>query len=484
MTIPPRASSTTIPDALPGRPRYAVVLAAGKGTRMKSARPKVLHEAGGRPLLGWVLETARAAGCTRILVVIGHGADEVRAAFAGHPDLVWVEQREQRGTGHALLQVEREVRDAADLVVLSGDVPLLRPGTVGRLLDAARAGWGSLAVATLPRPGGLGRVVANRRGDLERIVEARDADAAELALTTVNAGLYVLPAPAIFELLHRLTPDNAQGELYLTDAITAAATADRRVALVALEDPDEALGVNDRLELATAHRLLGERKVRELALGGVTVLDPATTTVGAEVEVGADSTLHPGVTLVGRCSIGARVTLQTGVWIRESRIGEGATIEPYSVVDGAVVGADCRVGPFARLRPGTVLGAQARIGNFVEVKKSTLGAGAKANHLAYLGDATVGEGANIGAGVVTCNFDGVAKHATEIGARAFVGSNTMLVAPVRVGDDAVTGAGSVITRDVPDGALAVERSAQRTVEGWTARRPGKRPPRPDSTRGR
>ncbi len=477
MTNPTRDPSKTPPGGAPARPRYAVVLAAGKGTRMKSAGPKVLHEAAGRPLLGWVLDAARAAGCTRILVVVGHGASDIRAAFAADEDLVWVEQRDQRGTGHALLQVESEVRGDAELVVLSGDVPLVRPETLARLLDAARDAWGALAVATLERPRGLGRVLADRRGDLERIVEARDADATELALQTVNAGLYVLPAPAIFDYLRGLTPDNAQGELYLTDAITAAAAADRRVALVALGDPDEAFGVNDRLELATVHRLLVERKVRSLALGGVTFVDPPSATVGAGVEIGPDSIVHAAVTLTGRCVIGPRVTLQTGAWIRDSVIDEGATIEPYSVVDGAVVGPGCRVGPFARLRPGTVLGREARIGNFVEVKKSTLGPGAKANHLAYLGDATVGAGANIGAGVVTCNFDGVAKHETAIGERAFVGSDTMLVAPVRVGDDAVTGAGSVITRDVPDGALAVERSAQRTIEGWTARRPGNRAPR-------
>ena len=452
------------------RPRIAVVLAAGKGTRMKSERPKVLHEAGGRPLLAWVVAAARAAGCERILVVVGHGADDVRDAFAGQPDLVWIEQREQRGTGHALLQAEREIAAPALLLVLSGDVPLVRAETLAELAAAAERSWGAMAVATLERPGALGRVVSDGRDGLRAIVEARDASPDELALPTVNAGLYALPAPGIFGFLHGLAPDNAQAELYLTDAVTAAASAAGRVELVALDDANEALGVNDRLELARVHRLLVERKLRALARDGATFLDPAATTVDADVAVGRDSIVHAAVSLLGATRIGERVTVHAGAWIRDSEIADDATIEPYSVLDRARVGAGCRVGPFARLRPAAVLEAGARVGNFVEVKNSTLGPGAKANHLAYLGDATVGAGANIGAGVVTCNYDGVAKHATAVGARAFIGSDTMLVAPVRIGEDAVTGAGSVVTKDVPAGALAVERGEQRTVPGWTARR--------------
>ena len=454
----------------PRRPRVAVVLAAGKGTRMRSARPKMLHEAGGRPLLAWPLAAARAAGCERLLVVVGHGADEVRAAFAGEPGVVWVEQREQRGTGHALLQAEPHVAGEALLLVLSGDVPLVRPETLAALAAAAGRGWGAMAFATLALPGALGRVVDDGAGGLASIVEARDATPAELALATINAGLYALPAPAIFRHLHALAPDNAQGELYLTDAVSAAARAEGRVELVELADPDEALGVNDRLELARVHRLLSERSIRRLSLAGATFLEPATTTVGAEVEVGPDSVVHGGVALLGATRLGRGVTVHSGAWIRDSSLADGATIEPCSVLDGATVGAGCRVGPFARLRPAAVLQEGARVGNFVEVKKTTLGPGAKANHLAYLGDAEVGAGANVGAGVVTCNYDGVAKHRTEIGARAFVGSDTMLVAPVKVGADAVTGAGSVITRDVPEGALAVERSRQRVVAGWAKRR--------------
>ncbi len=327
-----------------------------------------------------------------------------------------------------------------------------------------------MAVATLERPGSLGRVLGDGAGGLRAIVEARDASPEELQLRTINSGLYALPAPEIGAFLDRLRPDNAQGELYLTDAVTAAAREGRPVALVELTEADEALGVNDRLELARVHALLTARTVRRLALAGTTFLAPEATEVGPEVAIGADSIVHSGVTLGGRTTIGSGVTVHAGCWVRDSEIADGATLFPYSVLDGARVGPECRVGPFARLRPGTVLEAGARVGNFVEVKKSTLGAGAKANHLAYVGDATVGEGANIGAGVVTCNFDGEKKHRTTIGARAFVGSDTMLVAPVSVGDDATTGAGSVITQDVPDGALGIERTRQRNVDGWAARR--------------
>jgi len=452
------------------RPRVAVVLAAGKGTRLRSERAKVLHEAGGQPLLGWVLDAARAAGCGRILVVVGHGAEEVRAAFGGASDLVWVEQREQRGTGHALQVALPLVGEAALLLVLSGDAPLVRPATLGALAEAAERGWGAMAIATLDRPGSLGRVLGDGAGGLRTIVEARDASPEELALPTVNAGFYALPAPEIGTWLERLRPDNSQGELYLTDAVTAAARDGRAVALVELAEADEALGVNDRLELARVHALLTARTIRRLALSGATFLAPETIAVGPAVEIGADALVHGGVSLLGRTRIGREVTIHAGCWVRDSEIADGATLHPYSVLDGARVGAGCNVGPFARLRPAAVLEPGARVGNFVEVKKSTLGAGAKANHLAYLGDATVGAGANIGAGVVTCNFDGERKHRTVIGAGAFVGSDTMLVAPVRVGEDATTGAGSVITQDVPDGALAVARSRQRNVPGWSAHR--------------
>ncbi len=437
---------------------------------MLSEAPKVLHPACGRPLLAWVLDAARAAGCERLLVVVGHGAEAVRAEFASARDITWIEQEPQLGTGHALAQAASAIPGEARLLVLSGDVPLVTARTLARLAAAAERGWGALAVAVVDRPGALGRVIGDGHGHLRRIVEARDALPDELALRTVNAGIYLLPAPDVFARLAALTPENSQGELYLTDAVTAAAAAGERVALVELEDPVEAFGVNDRLELAHVHAHLVGRKIALLARDGTTFIAPDRVTVDAGVEVGVDSVVHADVTLLGTTTVGAGVTLHAGAWLRDCEVGDGTVIEPYSVLDGAVVGRECRVGPFARLRPGTVLDDKSRVGNFVEVKNSRLGVGAKANHLAYLGDAEIGAGANIGAGVVTCNYDGVAKHRTEIGERAFVGSDTMLVAPVKVGADATTGAGSVITRDVPDGALAVERAPLRTVAGWSRRR--------------
>lgn len=446
------------------RPRVAVILAAGKGTRMKSSLPKVLHQAAGRPLLAWVIEAARVAGCEKILVVIGHGAERVREEISGD-DLGWVLQEEQKGTGHALAQAESAVEGDAVVLVLSGDVPLVTPATLDRLASAAEAGWGALAVADLPEPGSLGRVIAED-GAFRKIVEARDASPDELKVTTVNAGLYALPAPEIFGYLRKLAPNNAQGELYLTDAVTNAGLDRWPIRLVALDNPDEALGVNDRTELARVHRLLVDRHLRDLMLSGVTILEPERTLIEPGVRVENDTVIHPGVSLLGHTSVGSGCTIHQGAWLRNTTVAEGVTIEPYSVLDGAEVGDGCRVGPFARLRPASRLLSGARVGNFVEVKSSVLGAGAKANHLAYVGDATVGEGANIGAGVVTCNYDGTRKSATEIGRGAFIGSDTLLVAPVKVGDGASTAAGSVVTKDVPDGALAVSRVRQKNLEGW------------------
>lgn len=463
----------------PTAPPIAVVLAAGKGTRMKSALPKVLHRAAGRPLLFWVLQAVRAAGCERIVVVVGHGSEQVRAAFPD-ADLTWIEQVEQRGTGHALLQAEPAVDQAAraaaptPLLVVSGDVPLVQGETLRRLIAAAATGWGALAVAELDRPGALGRVLRTPEGDLEGIVEAADAGPNELSIGLTNAGIYVLPAPEIFEYLRALRPDNAKRELYLTDALTAAAGAGRPIRAVPLADPSEGFGVNDRAELARVHRELLDRHSRALMAAGVTIYDPGAVAIEPSVSIGADTVIHAGAALLGGTQVGAGCTIHQGVRLRDTRVEDGAIVEAYTVAEGARIGAGCSVGPFARLRPGTVLHAGARVGNFVEIKNAELGAGAKANHLAYVGDASVGAGANLGAGVVTCNYDGERKHRTEIGEGAFVGSDTMLVAPVRVGKGSTTAAGSVINQDVPDGALAVGRAKQRNLAGWAERKRGAR----------
>lgn len=447
-----------------------VVLAAGRGTRLHSELPKVLHLVAGRPMLDWVLDAVRGAGCERIVVVVGHQAEQVRQRSTA-VDITWVEQTEQLGTGHALAQVQSAVGGAATLLVVSGDVPLVLPATLSRLIDAAATAWGAMAVAELDEPGSLGRVLAAgaARDRLERIVEAADAGPGELAIRRINAGLYALPAAEIFSFLEALEPDNAKGELYLTDALGAAVEAGREVALVDLERVEEGFGVNTRKELARVHRRLLRRAIDRLTAAGVTVLDPARTVIEPAVEVGADTVVHPGVSLVGDTVVGAGCELQQGAWLRDTRLADDVVVEPYSVLDGAEIGAGCRVGPFARLRPGAVMEEDARVGNFVEVKASRLGAGVKAGHLTYIGNAEVGAGTNIGAGTVTCNYDGRRKHPTEIGRNAFIGSDTMLVAPVRIGDGATTGAGSVITQDVPAGALAVGRARQRTLPGWNER---------------
>ena len=461
------------------RPRIAVVLAAGKGTRMRSAMPKVLHSAAGRPLLSWVIDTARAAGCEKILVIVGHGAEQVMREIDGD-DIQWVLQKEQRGTGHALMQAEPHIRGEANLLVLSGDVPLVSPETLEALTAGASAGWGAMAVAELDEPGSLGRVLAGGYGALRRIVEASDASPEELAVKRVNAGLYALPAPEIFDYLRQIGTNNAQGELYLTDAVTAAAAEHRLVLLVPLPDPSEALGVNTRAELARVHRRLLDRHLTRLMDEGVTILEPSRTAVEPGVSVGLDTVIHPDVSLLGKTVVGPGCTLGQGVWINDSTLGADVVVEPYSVLNGAEVADGCRVGPFARLRPASRLLRGARVGNFVEVKSSELGPGSKANHLAYIGDAKVGEKANIGAGVVTCNYDGTRKHPTEIGAGAFIGSDTMLVAPVKVGEGAKTAAGSVITKDVPAGALAVGRARQKNLEGRASGLRRKKPGREET----
>jgi bifunctional UDP-N-acetylglucosamine pyrophosphorylase / glucosamine-1-phosphate N-acetyltransferase len=451
------------------KPRIAVILAAGKGTRMKSSLPKVLHEAAGRPLLAWVIDAARAAGCQRILVVVGHGAERIReliAAMGDQTDLGWVLQAEQRGTGHALAQAETEISGHATVLVLSGDVPLMKPATLDRLAREAEEGWGAMAVAEMYAPGSLGRVLVDGSGTFRAIVEARDASPEELAVRRINAGLYALPAPDVFTYLRNLKADNAQKEIYLTDAVTNAARDGHPVRLVELADPDEALGVNDRVELAKVHRLLLDRHLQALMKAGVTVLEPARTVIEPGVSVGEDTVIHPGVSLLGCTMVGRECVVHQGAWLRDTIVADGVIIEPYSILDRAEVGEACRVGPFARLRPAARLLSGSRVGNFVEVKNSEIGAGAKVNHLSYVGDTTVGAGANIGAGVVTCNYDGVSKNPTEIGAGAFIGSDTMLVAPVKVGAGASTAAGSIITKNVPDGALAVTRVRQKNLEGW------------------
>ncbi len=432
----------------------AVILAAGEGSRMKSDTPKVLHELAGAPLIAHVLATAAEAGAAPRVVVTGRGAAEVEAAVRTlDPEAPLARQAEQRGTADAVAAAREALAGhGGDVVVLYGDTPLVQAGTIARM-QAARAAGAAVVVLGFEAadPGRYGRLVLDDEGRLARIVEAADATEAERAIRLCNSGVLLAPAPLLFELIGRIRPDNAAGEYYLTDAVALAREAGHEVAVVRCPEA-ETLGVNSRAELAAAEAAFQTRARQALLEAGVTLVAPETVFLAHDTVIGRDAVIEPHVIF------GPGVTVETG-----------ARIRAFSHLEGCHVSAGAVIGPFARLRPGAEIGNDARIGNFVEVKNAVIGEGAKANHLAYIGDAEVGDGANIGAGTITCNYDGVMKHRTEIGPGAFIGSDTMLVAPVRIGAGAMTGSGSVITRDVPPGALAIERSEQVTRPGLAER---------------
>jgi bifunctional UDP-N-acetylglucosamine pyrophosphorylase/glucosamine-1-phosphate N-acetyltransferase len=457
-------------------PLTAIILAAGEGKRMRSRQPKVLHRLCGRPLIGYPLRVARTLA-DRIIVVAPPGADAV-AAEAG-PEAIVVEQRERLGTGHAVLQAQAACADGA-VVVLPGDVPLLGVESVERLVShhTSTGAAATVLTAVVEPPLGYGRVL-RQRGRVTRIVEERDATDDQKKITEINAGVYCFEARRLWAALAQVRADNDQGEYYLTDVIGILARAGARVEGVPLADASDALGVNDRKQLAAVAAIQRRRILDRLMEAGVTILDPASTYVEDAVTIGPDTVLYPGVVLEGATEIGAECVIGSGCQVRASRIADGVLLKPYCVLTEAVVEEGAELGPFCHLRPQAVVGAGAHVGNFVEMKKSRLGRRSKANHLAYLGDATIGERVNIGAGVITCNYDGIGKHPTVIGDGAFVGTNTSLVAPVTVGAGSYIGSGSVITRDVPPGALALERSPQVIKEGWAARRSAERGPRKD-----
>ncbi len=464
----PRSFSSTAPIT-------AIVLAAGQGTRMRSSRAKVLHEVAGWPILRHVLAAVESLRPARVVVVVGHQAEQVRAAVADLP-VEFVLQAEQRGTGHALLQARAAVEEAAGpVLVLYGDVPCIRGATLSRLVDTHRQAGRPLTMATvrLADPSGYGRIVRDSRGEILKVVEERDASAAERRIDEANPGLYVAEPRFLAGGLGRFAaPDGASaatGEYYLTDLVALAARAGG-VAAVELADAGEVLGVNTREDLALAAARLRAEIARRHLDGGVTLVHPEATYIDVSVAIGPDTTIEPNVVLKGRTRIGAGVTIETGAVLTDATIGDGAVIHAYSVIAESEVGPGAQVGPFARLRPGNRLGPEVKVGNFVELKKATLGRGTKASHLSYLGDATIGERVNIGAGTITCNYDGVRKHQTVIEDGAFIGSDSQLVAPVRVGRDAYVASGTTVTDDVPPGALAIARSRQVNKEGWVARR--------------
>lgn len=452
-------------------PLEIAVLAAGKGTRMRSERPKVLHDLAGRPLLHYVLETARALGPRRIHVVYGHGGDQVRERCPGD-DVHWVLQAEQRGTGHALQQALAAIPDAATVLVLYGDVPLIRRETLQTLVEMAGGANVSLLTVTLDEPAGYGRIVRDRDGRIERIVERKDASAAELAITEVNTGFLAAPAARLKDWIARLTNANAQGEYYLTDIIGMAVGEGLDIVAHRPSDTWETLGVNSKTELAQLERVHQHNQARALMEQGATVRDPARLDVRGTVAVGRDVEIDVNVVLEGRVVLGDGARIGPNCYLRDVEVGAGTVVLPQCVLEEATIGDGCRIGPFARLRPGTRLANHAHVGNFVEIKNAVVGESAKINHLTYVGDAQIGRDVNIGAGTITCNYDGANKHRTVIQDNAFIGSNTALVAPVTIGAGATIGAGSVITRDAPPGELTLSRAEQKTRSGW--KRPTKK----------
>jgi len=471
------AASRGVLDSLSvaSRELGAVVLAAGLGTRMKSATAKVLHTLGGQPLLRYPLAALGALDPDRVIVVVGHQADAVRAVaeHAGLRGLATALQAEQHGTGHAVRCAAPALAGfAGDVLILYGDAPLVRAGTLRRLLDHHRATDADLTLLTMRfrDPRGYGRIVRDGGGRVSRIVEERDASEAERAITEVNPGFYCVRAPVLLPLLAQLRADNAQGEYYLTDIVELAARRGHAIESVETDRPDELAGINSRAELARAEEQLRAERVERFMAAGVTFEDPATAYLGPQVEIGPDTVIGPNVTLRGATRIGRGCRLDGTAWLTDAVLADGVHLRFACVVEEAEIGPEAIVGPFARLRPGTRLGARVHVGNFVETKKALLGEGTKANHLTYLGDCEIGPETNVGAGTITCNYDGFAKHRTKIGARVQIGSDTQLVAPVEVGDDAYIAAGTTVTRPVPAGALAVSRADLRFVEGWTARK--------------
>ena len=459
-----------------GRPRLTVlILAAGQGTRLKSKTIKLLHPVAGQPMVTWVARAARALKPDRVVAVVGYQADAVRLALGDLAD-AFVLQTEQRGTGHAVLTARREVsQNPGTLLIVNGDLPNLRPSTLKALIAVHRRSKAALSLTTtvLPDATGYGRIVRDETGRVIRIVEHKDADRAERALREINCGIYAADPAVVLPLLARLKPDNAQGEYYLTDAVHRTIAKGGMVAALQHDDPPEVLGVNTRSELARAGALLYARKAAELQDQGVTILDASRTWIDPRARVGQDTVLYPDVIVEGASSIGADCVVHSGTRLTDVVLGNGVLVKDHCVLRESRLGDGAEVGPFAHFRPGAVLDDAAKVGNFVELKKTRLGRGSKASHLAYLGDAEIGPGCNIGAGTITCNYDGTGKYKTTLGPGVFIGSDTQLVAPVTVGEGAYVGAGTTVTDDVPAGALAISRVRQLNLEGWVARRKAK-----------
>ena len=443
-----------------------VILAAGKGTRMRSRMPKVLQPLAGRPLLAHVIERAQALSPSSIHVVYGHGGDQVRDLFADWDGLTWVHQEQQLGTGHAVAEALPAIADDHHVLVLYGDVPLTSVetlnGLAGQLEDHALA----LLTVSLRDPAGYGRILRDDAGAVQRIVEEKDADAVERKITEVNTGILAARVRDLRRWLEAVDADNAQGEYYLTDCIALAVADGHTVAARTTHHPLEVMGVNAKTQLATLERAYQQQLAHELMLEGATLIDPARLDVRGHLTIGQDVTIEANVLFEGAVALGDGVHVGPNCVIRHSTIEAGTRIEANTVIEHAEIGPWCRIGPFARIRPETRIGEHAHVGNFVEIKKSEVGTGSKINHLSYVGDSHVGARVNIGAGTITCNYDGANKHQTVIGDDAFIGSDTQLVAPVTVGRGATIGAGSTVTKNAPENELTLSRSKQVTLKGW------------------
>ncbi len=441
------------------------ILAAGQGTRMKSDRPKVLHHLAGKPLLRHVIETAKELGAARICVVQGHGGEQVRHALAGD-DCEWVSQSERLGTGHALIQAMPKLADMDCILVLYGDIPLIRAETLTRLITSAANGSLAILTAILTHPSGYGRIIRGHEGQVLSIVEEKDASHAELGINEINTGFLVADRICLDDWLARLDNVNAQGEYYLTDIVALAVAEGRTVTTCLADSEEEILGINDRMQLADLERRYQQRCAKELMRSGVTLLDPTRFDVRGQLKAGRDVTIDINCLFEGEVELGDGVTIGPNCQLKNCAIGANSRVLANSVIEEAKVGQDTQIGPFARLRPQAEIADGAHIGNFVEIKKAHIGPATKVSHLTYIGDAHIGGNVNIGAGTITCNYDGVNKHLTQIGDGAFIGSNTALVAPVTVGAGATIGAGSVICRHAPAEKLTLTRASQRTLDHW------------------
>jgi bifunctional UDP-N-acetylglucosamine pyrophosphorylase / glucosamine-1-phosphate N-acetyltransferase len=446
-----------------------IVLAAGKGTRMYSDLPKVLHPLAGVPMLTHVLRAANRLDPRNIYVVTGYQAEQVAAHYQDTVEfgsLMWVSQSEQLGTGHAVMQAMPQIDDHGLVLVLYGDVPLIKSDTLQYLTTLASEKGIAILTLDTPKPHGLGRIIRDEQGHVLAIVEEKDATSEQRHITEINSGIMAFQASALRSWLSQLTTQNAQGEYYLTDTVALANQDGLEVAALTIEDPTEVQGVNNRLQLAELERSVQLKQARELAMRGTTVMDPERLDIRGTLEIGRDVCIDVNAVFEGHNEIGNSVTIGPNVYIKNCRIGEHTQIQANSHLEGVVIADNCQVGPFARLRPGTDLRSKSKIGNFVETKKSVIGTGSKVNHLTYIGDAEIGANVNVGAGTITCNYDGVNKFRTVIKDGVFIGSNTSLVAPVKVGQNATIGAGSVITSEVPEEQLAVARGRQKNISGW------------------